>query len=282
MPFRPILLTVLTMIVLVSFTFQAFSAGKGPVKPSRQWSGSVSDLSLKEAGPEVVLSKKGLENLWQVWKVPGPVPEVDFSRELIVVQTTQGSQLRLRATLDESGNLEVLGLATRDLRPGVRYVIAVLSSKGVKTVNGQEITGKAAESSPQTSSAQDCIDFGVSDIEVQSVKALDTNKLNAEISKAAGKGETWPKDALLVALKFIGSELKGHTKTIEVRTPPEQRDVAIITVTESGYLDDAIGGERWRLWLENGSDGTWTIKRALWAQLCHRPGRKFYSAEKCP
>jgi len=135
---------------------------------------------------------------------------------------------------------------------------------------------------PNTSSPREFEDFGVSDIEVRSVKTLDTNKLNAEVSKATSRGETWNKDAVLVVLKAIGAELKGHTKIINVRTPPEQRDAATITVTEYGYLDDAIGGERWRLWVEKGADGIWTIKRALWAQLCNRPGHKFYSAEKCP
>ena len=141
---------------------------------------------------------------------------------------------------------------------------------------------KDEKSSSQASSSQELEDFGVSGIEVRSVKILDTGKLNAEASRAAGKGETWPQDAVLVALKFAGAGLKGHTKLIEVRTPAEQRDAATITVTESGYLDDAISGERWRLWLAKGADGVWTIQRALWAQLCSRPGQRFYSAEKCP
>jgi hypothetical protein len=129
---------------------------------------------------------------------------------------------------------------------------------------------------------QEIQDFGVTGIEVRSIKSLDTKKLNAEVSKAAGKKEAWTKDAILVALKVTGTELKGNTQIVEVRTPPEQRDEAIVTVTNSGYLDDAIGGERWRLWLQKGADGTWTIKRVLWAQLCTRPGQKFYYAEKCP
>jgi hypothetical protein len=142
--------------------------------------------------------------------------------------------------------------------------------------------GKAKKVSPQTSPAQAIADFGVPGIEVQSVKTLDTNKLNTEVRKAISKGENWTKDAVLVTLKFAGSGLKGHTKIIEIRTPPEQRDAATITVSESGYLDDAISGERWRLWLKKDANGTWTIERALWAQLCDRPGRRFYSAEKCP
>jgi hypothetical protein len=282
MSFRPSLLTSLAILLAVSFPLQVFSASKRPVTPSQQWSGSVADLSLSKAVPEVILTEKDLENLWAVWKVPGPVPEVDFSRDLIVVQTTRGSRLRLSSTMDEKGNLEVVGAATMDLRPGFRYVVAVLSHEGVKTINGQELATKADQASPQTSPNQEYADFGVYDIKVQSVKTLDPGKLNAEVSQAAGKGETWTKDAVLVALKFAGGGLKGHTKSIEVRTPPEQRDAAIITVSESGYLDDAISGERWRLWLKKGANGTWTIRRALWAQLCDRPGHRFYSAEKCP
>ncbi len=142
--------------------------------------------------------------------------------------------------------------------------------------------GKAPKVSPQASPAQAITDFGVSGIEVESVKTLDTNKLNAEVRKAASKGENWTKEAVWVALKFVGAGLKGHTKIIDVRTQPEQRDTVTVTVIESGYLDDAINGERWRLWLVKGSDNLWTIQRALWAQLCDRPERRFYSAEKCP
>lgn len=282
MSFRPSFLTSLAILLAVCFPLQVFSASKRPVTPSQQWSGSVADLSLSKAVPEVIIAEKDLENLWAVWKVPDPVPKVDFSRELVAVLTTQGSKMRLSATLDEIGNLEVLGVATRDLRPGFRYVVAVLSREGVKTVNSKELIDKTEKASSRISSTQDHADFGASDDKVHSVKNLDTNKINAEVSKAAGKGEIWPKEAILVALKFIGSGLKGSTKIIDARMPPEQSDTATITVTESGYLDDAIGGERWRLWLEKDADGSWTIRRALWAQLCSRPGKRFYSAENCP
>jgi len=282
MTFRSILLAALTMVTAVSFPLSVFSADKKPVAPSQQWSGSVADLSLQKAVPEVILTEAGLQNLWKVWKIEGSVPKVDFSRNLIAVQTTRGSRLRLSAALDEKGNLEVLGLATRDLRPGFRYVAAVLSREGVKTVNNQKLPVKAENAASPTSSASELEDFGVSGLEVRSVKALDTGKLNAEVSRAADKSETWAQDAVMVALKFVGSGLKGHTKIIEVRTPPEQRDRATITVTESGYLDDAVSGERWKLWLEKSAAGAWTIKRALWARLCDRPGSRFYSAEKCP
>jgi len=207
---------------------------------------------------------------------------VDFSKQLVVLISTRGSRLRFGATLDGNGNLQVWGMATRDLRPGFRYVIAVVSREGVKTVNGKELTTTTSKSPAQSSRSKDIEAFGVTHLEVKSVKSLELERINKEISSAGKEGQAWPKEAILVALKCVGESLKGHTKAIEVRTPSEQRDEAVVTVTESGYLDDAIGGERWRLWLKKDTNGNWTIQRGLWAQLCDRPGRRFYSAEKCP
>jgi|GEM_PF-2502924 len=282
MLFRWIAPAVLAMLMVVSLPLQAFSGGWKPVESSRQWRGSVDDLSRLKAAPEFILSAGEFEALWKAWKVPGPVPEVDFSRDLVAVLTTQGSKLRFSATRDGRGNVKVWGLATRDLRPGFRYVMAVLSRKGVTTINGKDLTSKADQTSPATSSAQERADFGVSGIAVQSVQTLDPHKFNAEVAQAAGQGETWTREAVPVALKFVGEGIKGNAKIIEARTPPESQEVATITVTESGYPDDAIGGERWRLWLAQKAEGTWIITRAQWAQLCDRPGRRYYSAEKCP
>jgi ribosomal protein S12 len=43
------------------------------------------------------------------------------------------------ATLDEKGNLIVLGFGTRDLRPGFRYVLGTVRKDAVKTVNGKAL-----------------------------------------------------------------------------------------------------------------------------------------------
>ena len=87
----------------------------------------------------LISSADALAKLWKDWNITAPMPEVDFSREIVVVTTTRGSRLRLMLTLDDNGNLEVGGISTRDLRPGFRYVIATVSREGVKTVNGQEL-----------------------------------------------------------------------------------------------------------------------------------------------
>lgn len=129
---------VVAVAAVALFTADAL-AQKTAVKPSKEWTGSVEDEALAKDAPACITSAKGLENLWKAWKIADKVPEVDFTKEIVVVTTTRGSKLRLAAALDEKGNLTVGGLGTRDLAPGFRYVIATVSKEGVKTVNGKEL-----------------------------------------------------------------------------------------------------------------------------------------------
>jgi hypothetical protein len=114
-------------------------AEKKEVKPVKEWKGSVADADLSKDAPDYVADAKALEKIWKKWGVEGKVPEVDFKKEIVIVSTTAGGRLTLSARLDDKGNLEVLGLATRDFKPGFRYVIATVSREGVKTVNGKEL-----------------------------------------------------------------------------------------------------------------------------------------------
>jgi hypothetical protein len=126
-------------VAMASLTNEAY-ADKKAVKLTKEWSGSVEDENLKKDAPTVITTAKELGALWQSWKIEGKVPEVDFTKELVIVSITEGSKLKLGATLDDgNGNLEVLGMATRDIRPGFRYVIGTVSREGVKTVNGKKL-----------------------------------------------------------------------------------------------------------------------------------------------
>jgi hypothetical protein len=101
----------------------------------------VEDLDLLKAAPKdgYLANAKDFAQLWKAWNVGEKVPEVDFQKSLVVVATSRGSKLRVLARLDDKGDLRVGGLGTRDLRPGFRYEIAVVSRDGVKTVNGKEV-----------------------------------------------------------------------------------------------------------------------------------------------
>lgn len=160
--------------------------------------------------------------------------------------------------------------------------ITLLSVVVILASGHQGEAAKAEKSPPQSSSSLDYQDFGVSGIEVRSVKSLDTGKLNVEISQAAAKGEAWTKEAVLVALKVTGTDLQGHTKIMEVKTPPEQRDTATITVTASGYPDDAVGGERWRCGWQRARTASGPYSRRFGPGCAADPVRGFIPRKDAP
>ena len=103
--------------------------------------GSVEDEGLAKEAPRsgVISDRKRFAGLWQSWKAGGKVPAVDFRKEIILVVTTRGGRLLpLNATLSEEGDLKFFAGATRDLRPGFRYIIASVPRAGVKTINGKK------------------------------------------------------------------------------------------------------------------------------------------------
>ena len=116
-------------------------AAPTPLKSTNTWMGSVDDEKLAKEMPEngVITNAKDFEKLVKAWKVAEKVPEVNFDKEIVLVAKTEGSILKLNPALDEKGDLKALGLATRDLRPGFRYVIISVPKEGVKTVNGKEL-----------------------------------------------------------------------------------------------------------------------------------------------
>ncbi len=113
-------------------------AEKKKVDILKTWSGSVDDENAMK--PECITSAKGLDAVWKAWNIPGEMPKVDFTKQMVVAVYSVGSKLNIAgASLDDTGNLDVLGFGTRDIRPGFRYVLAIVSKDGVKTVNKKAI-----------------------------------------------------------------------------------------------------------------------------------------------
>ena len=127
-----------TLLVMTSISGQG-ELQKKKIEITKKWSGSVDDGNQKDA-PSCLTSAKALEDVWKAWKIAGDMPKIDFTKDIVVAVYSSGSKLNMTgATVDEKGNLEVGGFGTRDLRPGFRYVLGVVSREGVKTVNGKEL-----------------------------------------------------------------------------------------------------------------------------------------------
>jgi hypothetical protein len=122
------------------------SAAPKEVKPLQQWKGNLANRELMKVAANLLTSQAQFEKLWKAWRPDEKLPAVDFTKEIALVDTTVGSVLNFRATLDDNGNLRTMAMATKDLRPGFRYVISTVSREGIKTVNGKEL----APAAPQT------------------------------------------------------------------------------------------------------------------------------------
>ena len=137
---RSIWVAILLAVALMAAMTSQAHADKKAVKATKEWSGSVADEALQKGAPDVIASAKDLEALWKAWNVDGKQPEVDFTKEIVVVITSVGTKLKLGAALDDAtGNLQVLGVGTPNVAPGFRYVIGTVSREGVKTVNGKKL-----------------------------------------------------------------------------------------------------------------------------------------------
>lgn len=108
------------------------------LSPAREWKGSMSEGVTRNPFGDCITDPETFAKLWKAWKVEGDLPKVDFTRNLVVTATSAGSVLNLKLSLDDKGGLTVSSMASRDFRPGFRFILAVVPNDGVKTVNGKE------------------------------------------------------------------------------------------------------------------------------------------------
>ena len=140
----------------------------------------------------------------------------------------------------------------------VGFVVASLAAASLSA-------GLSSEPAPQKSPER-----------YETVATAESNRLAEE---AAKKGEAWPQNPLLVALKFVGEDGECSCRTIVIRRP-EGRDTATVAITDEGLWDDSIRGEKYKLRLARTPSGTWKITEALKAWACRR-GHADFSTEPC-
>ena len=111
-------------------------------------------------------------------------------------------------------------------------------------------------------------------------KPLPLDTFESRAREAIANGEEWPKASLLVALKLVGESCECSSRVIELRSKPESFDGATIIITDQGYLDDSVRGERYELVLERGPGGVWRVLKATNTWNCYR-GHEEFSTELC-
>ena len=110
-----------------------------PVEPIAQWEGQIAENDGKKFAPTggVIFDQDSFEKLWKAWRPKEALPEVDFSKDLIVVGVVNGpNTVLMRPVLGESGNLQFNVGGPKRGGPGFGYLMMKLKRQGIKTVNG--------------------------------------------------------------------------------------------------------------------------------------------------
>jgi hypothetical protein len=126
------------------------------------------------------------------------------------------------------------------------------------------------------------------ELNIKSVEEMETDAFNDSLCVARERGEPWTGNAILIALRFARLWEVGSRQVVSAEASPSEWEPGRplnwvrVTLQEGGWLDDSVAGQRYVLWLTPDTEGMLTLRRALWAQECHRPYWRYYSASPCP
>lgn len=125
-------------VVFVSLSASAVFAD-GPAELAK---GKIADASLEKLAPKsgFITDAKTFAKLWKSWRPGEALPEVDFSKDMVIIGTASGPNLVMfQPKLQEDGDLKYVVASTRMAGPGFGYRLVKMSREGIKTVNGKPI-----------------------------------------------------------------------------------------------------------------------------------------------
>ena len=105
-------------------------------KPEREYRGETEKESLGPFNARPIFTAADYENTWKELGLTASPGEVDFQKEFVLLATTRGSRVGFRCRDEGEGKLNVSAMSTRDLRPGLRYLMGVFLKKEWKEANG--------------------------------------------------------------------------------------------------------------------------------------------------
>jgi len=104
------------------------------------WKGVIKEDSLRGLAPKegYVADQQTWAKVWMAWRPGEQFPKVDFPKEIVLVATVPGPNRTMgKPTKDEKGNVEFTVASTKMAGPGFGYLMAKISTEGVKTIHGK-------------------------------------------------------------------------------------------------------------------------------------------------
>jgi hypothetical protein len=140
--------TIVNAIAAVALSWAGLPSLPAAAQPTTNtWSGILPDESLRKLAPAAgyVADARSWSRLWAAWRPDEKLPRLDFSKQLVLVGTVPGpNNVLLRPMMDSKGALRFIVGGTRKAGPGFGYKLLAIGRTGVKTINGNPLSGAAA------------------------------------------------------------------------------------------------------------------------------------------
>lgn len=141
-------------VLFLSAIFGVHAGAFEDVTLVNKWIGKTADPTHEDAAPEsgIVVDAESFAQLWEKWHPGEAVPEIDFSKDMVVAMTVGGpNRMMVGDQLQMlEGDLKVNAAATRMGGPGFGHALLQVPRVGIKSVNGNEVpaaNGRAVEDS---------------------------------------------------------------------------------------------------------------------------------------
>ncbi len=111
------------------------------LKPEIAWAGVLPEENLRAAAPDsgFIADAAGFKTLWEAWRSGEKLPEVDFTKTVIVVGTIDGPNRMFVSLNNDAGNLTTQFGGTKVGGPGFGYLIAAVNRTGIERVNDRPL-----------------------------------------------------------------------------------------------------------------------------------------------
>jgi hypothetical protein len=131
-------------VFVLSLVVRVTVAEPMKIFPSQNWVGKHDSNKLKKLAPKegLIVEAKAFEKLWKAWRSDEKVPEIDFTKEFVLVTLADGpNRLSIHATV-EDGKMKVTSVQTLIGGDGFGYSLAKFPRKGITSVNGKKLPEK--------------------------------------------------------------------------------------------------------------------------------------------
>jgi len=134
-------LGVLALLCLWAVRVSPVAAEDKKLEPVRFWWGLVGEKKLAEMAPPkgYVTGEAEWKKLWEAWRPGEKVPDVDFTKHLVLVHLGGMYPVAHELTVTDRGDLTIRLSPRVPPKPGYGYGIAVIERGSVKTIEGKAI-----------------------------------------------------------------------------------------------------------------------------------------------